>query len=190
MWRGTLARRAYLGVLGILLLGPSPEARAAAEPANVAAAARVTAIRFTGVTKLPEQRLLSLLRTRTGAPFDVETFEQDLERVETFLHENGFPLAYIEAGAGIDSEGVVTIPIQEGRIEKVTITGAKRTRRAVILRELGVRAGDRRPRADRGRQRLCVSALQQRRHRPKPGSEPGKRSQHRRQGAMPAPSPP
>jgi len=167
----------YLGVLGILLLGPSPEARAAAEPANVAAAARVTAIRFTGVTKLPEQRLLSLLRTRTGAPFDVETFEQDLERVETFLHENGFPLAYIEAGAGIDSEGVVTIPIQEGRIEKVTITGTKRTRRGVILRELGVRAGDvydARGLAD-DRQRLYrLGFFNSVAIEPKPGSEPGK----------------
>ena len=92
----------------MLLLGPSLGASPVAEPAVVAAAAQVTDIRFTGVTKLPQQRLLTLLQTRIGAHFDAETFEQDLERVEAFLHERlPWPTS---TRAPVSIAGVVTIP--------------------------------------------------------------------------------
>ncbi len=151
---------------------PAP---AGQEPA--AGAPLVWAVRITGNDNIRQSKLLGLLKTQAGKPFDAALFERDIRAVEEYYHKAGYPLAHVTTGFGMDSQGVVCLPIDEGRIEKIVVKGAKKTRAYVIQRELESQAG----RAYRGgtvkgdRQRLYnLGFFESVSIAPSAGSEPGK----------------
>ncbi|NLC58971.1 MAG: BamA/TamA family outer membrane protein [Armatimonadetes bacterium] len=154
----------------------SPAARAAEADAATAGLV-VKGVRFTGVTQLPEAKLREVLHTRPGQPFDAEALARDVQAVEALYRQAGYPLAHVAAGFGIDAEGVVTLPINEGRIEKVVVKGAKKTRHHVITRELESRAGQvyrREALADDRRRLYDLGFFESVSMVPSAGSEPGK----------------
>lgn len=110
--------------------------------AETNAAPAVSRVQLTGVTQVREAELLALMKTQPGKAFDRALLEADLLAIEAYYREQGFPLARVVAGYGINEAGEVTIPIEEGRIEKIEIKGAKKTRSWVLRREMDLRSGD------------------------------------------------
>lgn len=114
-------------------------------------AIRVGAVRFHGVSALPEASLQSLMKTRPGRTLDQRELEQDVAAVLETYGQLGYTLAAMRITAitleEVDGEPAVGIdlavdegePIVLGAIELV---GAERTRRYYVERILGLRAGD------------------------------------------------
>lgn len=102
----------------------------------------VKEIRFAGNTAISTEKLRSLMRTNAGHVLNINTLERDAESIRTFYRDQGY-IADITEELGIDPEsGVLTIPILENLVESVEITGNKKTKTYVILREMDLKPGD------------------------------------------------
>src|SRR6476661_1717737 len=96
-------------------------------------------IRFRGNTQVSSEELLRLMSTRPGHPIDPAQLERDLTGLEEEYHRRGFILMRALSPDPLSPDGVLTIPIQEGRIESIEVVGNKKTRRWVILRQMETR---------------------------------------------------
>jgi len=102
----------------------------------------VKQIKITGNTVYPTDKLLSMMRTSVGSVLNTNTLNQDFSAIEKLYDDDGY-VAFISDEYGIDPEtGVLTIPIVEATVESIRITGNKKTKDYVILRELSLKPGD------------------------------------------------
>jgi outer membrane protein insertion porin family len=101
----------------------------------------VKQIKITGNTKMSTAKLLSLMRTQVGLVYNENTISKDADAIQK-LYSNAGYLAQVTENLGIDSNGVVTVPIMEIRIEAIRITGLKKTKSIVVLREMELKPGD------------------------------------------------
>jgi len=103
----------------------------------------VTQINITGNTVIPTDKLRSVMRTTVGGVFNSSTFNQDLISIENTYSDQGY-IALIQDNTGLDpnKSGVVNIYILEVRIEDVRVTGNKKTKTIVVLREMQSKPGD------------------------------------------------
>ncbi len=103
----------------------------------------VKAVNITGNTVAPTEKLLSLMRTSVGSVLNTDTLlQKDVRAIEGYYEEQGY-IAYVTEDIGIDPKtGALNIPINEVKIENVKITGNKKTKSDVVLREMRQRAGD------------------------------------------------
>lgn len=93
-----------------------------------------------------EDQISDVMRSQIGADYDAGNLKQDLEQIVVFYQSNGFQFARIdEEQVAIKrfSDGVyLRIPIDEGKIGKITVTGNTRSNDHVIQRELLFQVGD------------------------------------------------
>ena len=102
----------------------------------------VREIKIVGNTVYPTDKILSLLRTTVGSVLNTNTLNQDFAAIEKLYDDDGY-VAFVSDEYGIDPEtGVLTIPIVEATVESIKITGNKKTKDYVILRELSLKPGD------------------------------------------------
>ncbi len=102
----------------------------------------VKEIKITGNTAIPTEKILSLMRTTVGSVLNINTLEQDIEAIRKYYTEKRY-IATVTEQVGIDpATGVLTIPIQEARVEAIKIVGNKKTKTYVILREMKLKPGD------------------------------------------------
>jgi outer membrane protein insertion porin family len=103
---------------------------------------KVTRIDITGTTKVPEAKLREVMMTQVGAVFSEATLEKDIATIHKLYRENGYALARVTEECGISPEGTLKIPIAEGWIEAIKVTGNKKTKTRIILREMETKPGD------------------------------------------------
>jgi len=102
----------------------------------------VKEVKITGNTVVKKEKLLSLMRTSVGSVLNNNTLEKDLDALENHYYELGY-IASVTEECGIDPQtGILNIPIMEARIEAIKITGNKKTKNFVILREMEQKSGD------------------------------------------------
>lgn len=103
----------------------------------------VKEIKITGNTVVETEKLLGLMRTSVGSVLNTNTFlQQDTKAIENYFDDLGY-IAYVTEEVGIDPQtGVLNVPIMEVRIEKIQITGLKKTKEYVVLREMQQKPGD------------------------------------------------
>jgi len=102
----------------------------------------VKEIKVTGNTAIPTEKILSLMRTSVGNVLNTNTLEQDIEAIRKYYLEKRY-IASVTEQVGIDPQtGVLTVPIQEAIVEAIKITGNKKTKDYVILREMKLKPGD------------------------------------------------
>lgn len=103
----------------------------------------VKEIKITGNTVIETEKLMSLLRTSVGSVLNTNTLlQQDVKAIEAYYENEGYA-AYVTEEIGIDPQtGVLKIPIMEIKIENIKVTGNKKTRSQVILREMQQKPGD------------------------------------------------
>lgn len=67
--------------------------------------------------------------------------QKALIRLLKFYRNNGYSLTHIHS-VHLDSNGILTLVLQEGRIKKINVEGNHQTKAFVILREFPLKAGD------------------------------------------------
>ena len=93
-----------------------------------------------------EDQISEVMHSQIGEDYDPEILKEDLEQIVVFYQSNGFQFARIDVDqVAIKrfSDGVyLRIPIDEGKIGKITVTGNTRSNDHVIQRELLFQVGD------------------------------------------------
>ena len=110
---------------------------------NVVENPMVKEISISGNTVIPTEKLQSLMRTSVGSVLNTNTLlQQDVKAIEAFYEKEGYA-AYVTEEIGIDPQtGVLKIPIMEIRIESIKVTGNRKTKSDVVLREMQQKPGD------------------------------------------------
>lgn len=103
----------------------------------------VNEIKISGNTIFPTDKIMELIRTTAGTVLNVKTLmDIDIPAIEKIYDDAGY-IAYITEEVGIDpNTGVLSLPILEVRIEDIKITGNKKTKTYVIMREMQMKKGD------------------------------------------------
>lgn len=104
--------------------------------------ARITEIKVVGSDPFPAQKICELMKTKPGQVLNTTTLNQDIEAIQQYYGDQGY-IAYVTEDIGIDPPtGVLTIPLLVHTVESVEITGNKKTRTYVFLREMKTKPGN------------------------------------------------
>lgn len=102
----------------------------------------IKGINITGNTVISTDKVRSLMRTSIGGVLNINTLEQDLVAIQRYYADQGY-IATISETVGVDPKtGILNIPIQEARVEAIRVTGNKKTKSIVVLREMQLKPGD------------------------------------------------
>lgn len=99
-----------------------------------------------GVPTIPATELQSQIQTKEGQVLNTNTLVRDLDKL--FNHQTGYVrgkgyIADVSPDINIDpTNGTLTIPIIEAYIQDIRVTGAKKTRKVVVSREMRSKPGD------------------------------------------------
>ena len=97
---------------------------------------KVSRIVFTGNTVESTAKLQAVIQTKAGQVLDTNTLAQDTQNIIQVYSTDGYR-ASISEDINLDyTTGVLTLPIIEAKVSSLTITGNRRTKPYVILREL------------------------------------------------------
>lgn len=94
----------------------------------------VRGINLTGTGPIPAADILALLQTKVGFVLNLPTLANDVSRIRQLYEARGYQ-AFVSEDLGL-KDGILNIPIVVGTIGKVTITGLRKTRQEVVLREM------------------------------------------------------
>ena len=104
---------------------------------------RITEVKVFGSGPIPAQEIIDLMKTKAGKVLNIPTLDQDIEAIQQYYLERGY-IAYVteDIVEGVDPEtGVLTVPILVHVVESVEITGNKKTKEYVFLREMKTQPG-------------------------------------------------
>jgi len=101
----------------------------------------VTAVNITGNKLIPTPILLSKMQTKQGTEFSEQTFDADLQALQTAYKDLGFS-AEVDGSADPNKPGVVNVSICEVKVGAVEIVGNSKTKDYVVRRLLRLRPGD------------------------------------------------
>ncbi len=102
---------------------------------------KINDVKIIGSDPIPAAELLAIMKTKPGQVLNTLTLNQDIEEIQGHYTDKGY-IAYVTADVGVDSAtGVLTIPVLVHTVESVQITGAKKTKDYVFLREMKTKPG-------------------------------------------------
>lgn len=93
-----------------------------------------------GNTKVPTDKLKSMLTVEPGKVINTRTLNDNARAVEQYYHDQGYILAKVSDVAM--QEGVLTVTINEGMLEGIQIKGNEKTKNYVITREMKLKPGE------------------------------------------------
>ncbi len=94
-----------------------------------------------GNTKVSTDKIKELLTIKPGAVLNAKTLNDNMRAVEQYYHDQGFILAKVNDVA-MGSGGVLTISVNEGVLEGITVKGNDKTKTNVITREIKLKTGE------------------------------------------------
>nr|WP_092071086.1 BamA/TamA family outer membrane protein [Dendrosporobacter quercicolus]NSL48475.1 BamA/TamA family outer membrane protein [Dendrosporobacter quercicolus DSM 1736]SDM18086.1 Beta-barrel assembly machine subunit BamA [Dendrosporobacter quercicolus] len=94
-----------------------------------------------GNTKVPTDKLLSLLGVAKGTVLNTKTLNENARAIEQYYHDQGFILAKV-SDVSMSPGGVLTLTVNEGVLEGIVIKGNEKTKERVITREMKLKAGE------------------------------------------------
>lgn len=98
-------------------------------------------VRVYGGTVTADSTLVRFFAPLIGKPMDVAQGVQACRNVVAYYRRQGYSLMHIESIA-VDSGGVMTVTVDEGRLQSLEVRGLKRNPPWTVLREFPLRAGD------------------------------------------------
>ncbi|MCX6345859.1 MAG: BamA/TamA family outer membrane protein [Armatimonadetes bacterium] len=102
---------------------------------------KISGVNITGSDPIPVKAITDLIKTQAGQVLNTNTVNADIERIQQYYGDRGY-IGYVTEEIGVDSAtGILNIPILVHIVESVEITGNKKTRSYVFLREMDTRAG-------------------------------------------------
>jgi outer membrane protein insertion porin family len=100
---------------------------------------RLNKIVFVGNTVFTDAQLLSLMRVRVGDMVDNDAIRRDTLRLSDHYEQAGYLV--LVSQARVDDHGVLSIVLEERRIERFKIEGLKKTKEWVVRRMIQTRPG-------------------------------------------------
>ena len=100
----------------------------------------VSDIELIGNNVLSKEELIPYLWRMKGAPQNLNELNKALDKIISTYHEKGYILAEI-ASVNDNSDGVLSIQINEGIIDNINISGNERTKDYVITRNIMTQPG-------------------------------------------------
>lgn len=102
---------------------------------------KVTEIKIVGNDPITVDTVLGLMKTKAGQVLNTTTLNQDIESIQTLYGDQGY-IGYVTEDIGVDPKtGVLTVPILVNSVQDVTVTGNKKTKAHVFLREMKTKPG-------------------------------------------------
>jgi|YNPNPStandDraft_1061719.scaffolds.fasta_scaffold00001_68 outer membrane protein insertion porin family len=102
---------------------------------------RITEVKVVGSEPIPAAKILGLMKTKAGQVLNSTTLDQDIEAIIGLYREEGY-IAYVTEDIGVDAKtGILTVPVLVHTVESVEITGNKKTKSFVFLREMRTKPG-------------------------------------------------
>ena len=102
---------------------------------------KITEIKVVGSEPVPASKILEIMKTKPGQVLNTTTLNQDIEAIQGYYSELRY-IGYVTADVGPDPKtGVLTVPIMVNTVESVEISGNKKTKAYVFLREMKTRPG-------------------------------------------------
>ena len=90
---------------------------------------------FTGNTLYSKEELDEFITMKRGEILNSNTLHDDIAKIQEDYHNEGFVLMKV-TDMNMDSDGVLTLKINEGILEGYAVKGNKKTKDFVILREM------------------------------------------------------
>jgi len=94
-----------------------------------------------GNTKVSTEKIKELLTIQPGTVLNAKTLNDNMRAVEQYYHDQGFILAKVNDVA-MGTGGVLTISVNEGVLEGITVKGNDKTKTNVITREVKLKTGE------------------------------------------------
>jgi outer membrane protein insertion porin family len=101
----------------------------------------VTGIAIEGNSQLNPEELQSIFESQTGLPQNITQLNKSIEEIEAKYAAKGFVLARV-VSIQDDPDGQVTLKIDEGQIDKVQFVGNRKTKTAVLERNMLTKPGE------------------------------------------------
>ncbi len=98
-------------------------------------------IKFSGNTIVSEEEMREVMIVKEGQILSYKILKNDLERISQLYKERGYLLIDF-AKVDFSQEGILSIELIEGRLEKVAVEGNDKTKEKVITREINLKTGD------------------------------------------------
>lgn len=102
---------------------------------------KVLDIKIAGCDPMTPDKILAVMKTKPGLVLNTTTLNQDIEAIQTLYGEEGY-IAYVTEDIGVDAKtGILTVPILVHKVETIEISGNKKTKDYVFLREMKTKPG-------------------------------------------------
>jgi len=101
----------------------------------------VTEIKVIGTGPMTVEKVLDVMRTKTGQVLNTRTLDLDVQAIQKLYEDQGY-IAFVTEDIQIDRNGVLTVPILVHRVESIQIVGNRKTKTEVFLREMKLKPGD------------------------------------------------
>jgi len=101
----------------------------------------ITDIQFDGNREMTREQLLKVMKTQPGQIYNVNVLRGDGEAIQKLYESQGYTLATVMPLSMSDT-GVLTVPIAEGVIEAIRITGNTHTKAYAIRRYIRTQVGE------------------------------------------------
>lgn len=86
-------------------------------------------------TKVTTEKLNSLLTVKKGSILNSKTVNENVRAMEDYYHDQGYILTKV-SDVSMSPSGVLTLTINEGMVEAITVKGNEKTKDYVITREM------------------------------------------------------
>ena len=103
---------------------------------------KIADIKIVGSQPVTPEKILGLMKTKSNQVLNTATLNQDIEAIQSYYVEQGY-IAYVTEDIAVDPQtGVLTVPILVHIVQSVEITGNKKTKEYVFLREMKTEPGN------------------------------------------------
>lgn len=103
---------------------------------------KITEIKVVGSGPVPPEKIVELMKTQVGQVLNTTTVNQDIGAIQAYYADLGY-LGYVTEDIDVNpGTGVLTVPILVASVESVEISGNRKTKSYVFLREMQTQPGD------------------------------------------------
>lgn len=94
-----------------------------------------------GNTKVTTEKIKALINAQAGKVVNTKTLNDSMRSIEQYYHDQGYILAKV-SDVSMGNGGVLTVSINEGVLEGITVKGNEKTKTNVITREIKLKEGE------------------------------------------------
>ncbi|HWR06752.1 MAG TPA: BamA/TamA family outer membrane protein [Sporomusa sp.] len=93
---------------------------------------------FVGNSIISSAKLQELVASVKGSTVDRKTLAEKSQAIGQYYHDQGYLLAKV-TNMAMNQEGIITVSINEGLVEAISVKGNVKTKTAVIIREVNLK---------------------------------------------------